>query len=134
MDNSKTASRQAARKRGLLINRDFTLLWSAQAISKLGDVVFDYTGVLPGTSRCACVTFWCSSPAGTTDAFSARICQWAPLPGGKPGPDDHPGDLRRGNVWVQRVQRSWDLLRAPESALSLRASPAFSASPLESEP
>src|SRR6266480_4635408 len=61
MDNSKTASRQAARKRGLLINRDFTLLWSAQAISKLGDVVFDYT-----------LVFWIATSI-------AREQRWAPL-------------------------------------------------------
>ena len=45
MDRIKTASGQAARKDGLLINGDFALLWSGQAISKLGDVVFDYTSV-----------------------------------------------------------------------------------------
>ena len=61
MDNSKTASRQAARKRRLLINRDFTLLWSAQAISKLGDVVFDYT-----------LVFWIATSI-------AREQRWAPL-------------------------------------------------------
>src|SRR5947208_2136840 len=61
MDNGKTASRQAARKRRLLINRDFTLLWSAQAISKLGDVVFDHT-----------LVFWIATSI-------AREQRWAPL-------------------------------------------------------
>jgi len=61
MDRIKTASGQAARKRGLLINRDFTLLWSAQAISKLGDVVFDYT-----------LVFWIATSI-------AREQRWAPL-------------------------------------------------------
>src|SRR5947209_12382693 len=61
MDRIKTASGQAARKRGLLINRDFTLLWSAQAISKLGDVVFDST-----------LVFWIATSI-------AREQRWAPL-------------------------------------------------------
>src|SRR5437879_9570738 len=61
MDKRKTASGQAARKRGLLINRDFTLLWSAQAISKLGDVVFDST-----------LVFWIATSI-------AREQRWAPL-------------------------------------------------------
>src|SRR5204862_2735326 len=61
MHRIKTASGQAARKRGLLINRDFTLLWSAQAISKLGDVVFDYT-----------LVFWIATSI-------AREQRWAPL-------------------------------------------------------
>src|SRR2546421_7688180 len=61
MDRIKTASGQAARNRGLLINRDFTLLWSAQAISKLGDVVFDST-----------LVFWIATSI-------AREKRWAPL-------------------------------------------------------
>ena len=61
MDRSKTASEQAARKRGLLINGNFTLLWSGQAISKLGDVVFDHT-----------LVFWIATSI-------AREQRWAPL-------------------------------------------------------
>jgi MFS family permease len=61
MHSSKPASGQAARKRGLLINADFALLWSGQAISKLGDVVFDHT-----------LVFWIATSI-------AREQRWAPL-------------------------------------------------------
>ena len=61
MHRIKTASGQAVRKHGLLINGDFALLWSAQAISKLGDVVFDYT-----------LVFWIATSI-------AREQRWPPL-------------------------------------------------------
>src|SRR5256885_16095946 len=61
MHRIKTASGQAVRKHGLLINGDFALLWSGQAISKLGDVVFDYT-----------LVFWIATSI-------AREQRWAPL-------------------------------------------------------
>src|SRR5690242_3166192 len=61
MEDSKTASGQAARKRGLLINGAFTLLWSGQTVSKLGDIVFDFT-----------LVFWVTTSI-------ARGQTWAPL-------------------------------------------------------
>lgn len=61
MNVSKTASERATGKSGLLINRNFALLWSGQAISQLGDVVFGST-----------LMFWIVTAI-------ARGQSWAPL-------------------------------------------------------
>ncbi|HYL42176.1 MAG TPA: hypothetical protein VEU97_02220, partial [Ktedonobacteraceae bacterium] len=46
------------RKAPLLINRNFALLWSGQAISILGDVIFDTTLVLWIANRIALKQPW----------------------------------------------------------------------------
>jgi MFS family permease len=61
MNVSKTASGQATRNSRLLINRNFALLWSGQAISQLGDAVFGGT-----------LMFWIVTAI-------ARGQSWAPL-------------------------------------------------------
>ena len=61
MDTIKTASDPTNKKPELFINRDFAYLWCGQAISKLGDVVFNST-----------LVFWIATSI-------AQNQSWAPL-------------------------------------------------------
>ncbi len=64
MNMSKAASGQANRKSVLLINRNFALLWSGQAISQLGDVVFGGT-----------LMFWIVTAIARGQSWGAACCQ-----------------------------------------------------------
>ena len=46
MDTTTASPSGASKKPGLLINRDFALLWSGRSISLIGDFAFDTTLIL----------------------------------------------------------------------------------------
>jgi MFS family permease len=69
MDTDTASAIQSVKKPGLLINRDFALLWSGRSISNLGDWIFDLTLVLWVATRIARGQPW--APLAVSGVFLA---------------------------------------------------------------
>jgi len=105
----------AARSTGVLINRDFALLWGGQAVSNLGDWVFNTTLVLWIATGLARGQSW--APLAVSGALVARFVPTL-LVGPLAGVFVDRWDKRRTLLWADALRAALILGLVPVATLS----------------